>query len=473
MQQEQNQNKMGTVPVPKLLLSMGIPMMLSMLGQALYNMVDTFFVSRIPGTELVPNLGEKAINALTLAYPIQMLIISLIVGVGIGTNSMLAQSLGRKDRERASWIAGNAMTICFCFFVGVFLFGIFGAQAFIDSQTRDPLVAELGTTYLRIVTLFSLGTIGYMCVEKVVMGCGNTKATMIGQMAGALTNIVLDPILIFGWLGLPALGVRGAAYATVIGQFVSFFIIAYVYFFRTKELDKGWRYLRPRKDILKPFSVISIPSIFQQIMNPIMMYGMNLVLGTISDAAVTAYGVYYKLQYFVTMPVFGLNNASIPIIAYNLGAKNKERIAQTIKYALLDVGVMMAFFLVILQVFPGPIVGIFSLGEESRTLCITAVRIITVGYLLVSSNIILQGACQALGNGVYSLIITMLRYAVVVLPLAYVFTLTPVAKTLVWASVPIAEAVACAVAALLTRRLYRAKTVSLVPFDSCVAKAGR
>lgn len=434
-------------------------MMLSMVGQALYNMVDTFFVSRIPDTAQVANMGDKAINALTLAYPIQTLIIALIVGVGIATNSLLAKSLGCKDRERASRIAGNAMLICFCFFVAVFLFGVFGARAFIGSQTKDPVVAEMGTAYLRIVTIFSLGTIGYMCIEKVVMGCGKTKATMIGQLSGAVTNIILDPILIFGLLGLPAMGVRGAAWATVIGQFVSLFVIAYVNFFRNKEIDSGWRYLRPQKEILKQFSIISIPAIFQQIMTPVLSYGMNLILGSISAAAVTAYGVYYKLQYFVTMSIFGLNNASIPVVSYNLGAKSKERISQSIKYALLDTAVIMAVSMAVLELFTGPIVGLFSLADESRALCITAVHIITWGYLFVGANIILQGVCQALGNGVYSLIVSLLRYAAVVLPLAYVFSRTPVGDTLVWAAIPIAETVACAVAVILTRRLYKTRVL--------------
>ncbi len=458
---ETKQNKMGTAPVPKLLLSMGVPMMLSMVGQALYNMVDTFFVSRIPDTAQTADMGDKAINALTLAYPIQTLMIALVVGVGIATNSLMAQSLGSKDRERASRIAGNAMLICFCFFAAVFLFGVLGAQAFIESQTKDPVVAELGTVYLRIVTIFSLGTIGYMCIEKVVMGCGNTKATMIGQLSGAVTNIILDPILIFGLLGLPALGVRGAAWATVIGQFVSLFVIAYVNFFRNKEIDSGWRYLRPHREILKEFSIISIPAIFQQIMTPVLSYGMNLILGTISAAAVTAYGVYYKLQYFVTMSIFGLNNASIPVVSYNLGARSKERISQAIKYALLDAAVIMGVSIAVLQILAEPTVGIFSLGEESRALCITAVHIVTCGFLFVGTNIILQGVCQALGNGVYSLIVSMLRYAVIVLPLAYIFARTPWAETLVWTALPIAEAAACVVAALLTRKLYKARAATL------------
>ncbi|MGN0968065.1 MAG: MATE family efflux transporter, partial [Oscillospiraceae bacterium] len=253
----------------------------------------------------------------------------------------------------------------------------------------------------------------------------------------------------------------GAAWATVIGQFVSLFVIAYVNFFRNKEIDSGWRYFRPQKELIRRFAAISIPAIFQQIMTPVLSYGMNLILGTISATAVTAYGVYYKLQYFVTMSIFGLNNASIPTVSYNLGAKNKERIFQAIKYALLDTTVIMAVSVAVLQIFTGPIVGIFSLGEESRALCIRAVHIVTCGYFFVGANIILQGVCQALGNGVYSLIISVLRYAVVVLPLAYVFARTPWAQTLVWTALPIAEAAACVVAALLTRKLYKARVAVL------------
>ena len=455
------QNKMGSVPVPKLLLSMGAPMMLSMLGQALYNMVDTFFVSWIPDTAEVAQMGDKAINALTLAYPIQMLMIALMVGIGIATNTMLAQSLGQKDRERASRVAGNAMMISLCFFVVVFLFGLFGARAFIASQTRDSVVVELGTTYLRIVTLLSFGTIGYMCLEKVVMGCGNTKATMIGQLSGAITNIILDPILIFGLLGLPALGVAGAAWATIIGQFVSFFVIAYINFRKNKEVDSGLKYLRPHKVILKTIFTISFPATVMQVLTPVMSYGMNLILGTMSSFAVTAYGVYYKLQYFVYMAAYGLNNASISITAYNLGAKNKKRISLSIRYALTYVLIIMTVGVALLQIFARPLVGLFSIAEESTNLCIWAVHIASLGFFFGGANIMLSGICQALGNGIYSLIVSLLRYVVVALPLAYVFTLTVWGGTLVWAALPIAEAVACAVAALLTRKLYKKRVAVL------------
>lgn len=451
------QNKMGAMPVPRLLLNMGVPMMLSMVGQALYNMVDAFFVSRIADTAQVTEMGDKAINALTLAYPIQMLMIAVVTGIGIGTNSLLAQSLGKKDRQRASWIAGNAMMFCLCFFAVIFLFGLFGARAFICSQTRDPVVIDLGTTYLRIVAVFSLGAIGYMCLEKVVMGCGNTRATMIGQLSGVITNIILDPVMIFGF----SMGVAGAAWATVIGQFVSLFVIAYVNFFRNRELDSGLKYLRPRKDTLKSIFHIGVPAIIMQILTPVMSYGLNLILGTISSYAVTAYGVYYKLQYFMFMAIFGMNNASIAAVAYNLGAKSKSRIYQIIKFAVIDAVVIMAAGILVLQLFAGPIVGIFSVAESSANMAVWALHVITWAFVFSGINIILQGVCQALGNGVYALAVALLRQLVIVLPLAYVFSRTAWAGALVWWAIPIAEVAACAVAVLLTWKLCKKRVAVL------------
>ena len=457
MKDERKQNKMGAMPVPKLLLNMGVPMIISMVGQALYNMVDAFFVSRIPDTAQVAEMGDKAINALTLAYPIQMLMIAVVTGIGIGTNSLLAQSLGRKDRERASRIAGNAMTICLCFFVIMFLFGLFGAEAFIRSQTKDPVITELGTTYLRIVAVFSLGAIGYMCLEKVVMGCGNTRATMVGQLTGVITNIVLDPVMIFGF----GLGVAGAAIATVVGQFVSLFVIAFVNFFRNKEIDSGWKYLRPRRDAMESIFAIGLPAIVLQVLTPVMSYGLNLILGTISAYAVTAYGVYYKLQYFMFMAIFGLNNASIAITAYNLGAKQKDRIVQSIRYAVFYAVAIMVVGVIVLQIFARPIVGIFSVAEESANLAAWALHVITWAFVCSGASIILQGVCQALGNGVYSLIVSLLRQLVIVLPLAYVFSRMASAAALVWWSIPIAEVIGCAAAVILTWRLYKARVAVL------------
>ena len=451
----QGGNKMAEMPIKNLLLNMGAPMMISMLGQALYNVVDTFFVSHIPDTAQIADMGDKAINALTLAFPIQMLIMALGVGTGVGINAMIAKNLGRGDREQASRTAGNAMFVTLCYFVLIFLFGLTSSEVFINSQTADTVIAGMGTTYLRIITVFSLGTLGYMCLEKIVMGTGKTTITMICQLAGAMTNIILDPIMIYGLLGCPAMGVAGAAWATVIGQFVSLIVIAVAFFKKGVGLESGMRYLKPEKKTLGSLYAIGLPAIVMQILTPIMSYALNLILGTISVSAVTAYGVYYKLQNFIFMPGYGLNNASIPIISYNFGAKNKARVSQTIRYGLLYVSVIMLIGIALLQLFARQIVGIFSVTEESHQLCVLALRIITCGFFFAGANIILQGVCQALGKGGYSLVISLLRFVVLALPLAWALSLTENAASLVWLSLPVAEAGACLVAVLLTRKTYQ------------------
>lgn len=461
MAQTVKENKMGAMPVPKLLLNLGIPMMLSMLVQALYNMVDTFFVSHIPDTELVAEMGDKAINALTLAYPVQQMMIALMVGIGIATNTLMAQSLGRKDRERGNRVAGNAVFLTLCIFAACFLFGAFAAGAFIRSQTSDPVAAQMGTTYLRIVCMGSLGTIGYMGVEKIVMGCGKTRSTMVAQMAGALTNIILDPIMIFGLLGLPAMGVAGAAWATVIGQFVSLFIILYVRYFKLPEVDRAMRYWKPDRAILKEFFSIGVPAAVMQVLLPIMSYGINLIFGRISAHVVTAYGVYYKMQYFVYMAVYGLNNASISTTAFNYGAGNKTRVAQTIKYAVLYGSVITLLGTAVTQLFASPLVGLFSVSGETARICVTALHIASLGFVFGGADITLSGVCQGLGNGMYSLLYSLLRYIVVLLPLAFVLSLTASAAETVWWSIAAAETVTCVVAAILTRRLYRKRTAAM------------
>ncbi len=447
-------DKMAEMPIRNLLLNMSAPMMISMLGQALYNVVDTFFVSHIPNTAQIADMGDKAINALTLAFPIQMLIMALGVGTGVGINAMIAKNLGRGNREQASRTAGNAIFVTLCYFVLIFLFGLTSVKAFIHSQTTDMVIAEMGTTYLRIITVFSLGTLGYMCLEKIVMGTGKTTITMICQLAGAMTNIILDPIMIYGLLGCPAMGVAGAAWATVIGQFVSLIVIATVYFKKGVGIESNIRYLKPERQTLGSIYSIGLPAIVMQILTPIMSYTLNLILGAISVSAVTAYGVYYKLQNFIFMPGYGLNNASIPIISYNFGARNKQRVSQTVRYGLIYVSVIM-IGIALSQLFARQIVGIFSVTEESHQLCVLALRIITCGFFFAGANIILQGVCQALGKGIYSLVISLLRFIVLVLPMAWALSLTENAASLVWLSLPVAEAGACVAAILLTRKIYR------------------
>ncbi len=440
---------------------MGLPMMLSMVSLALYNIVDTFFVSRIPDTAEVMLMGDKAVNALALAHPIQVLIISLGVGVGIGVNTQTARDLGRGDHERASRIAGNAVLIGAFIYLLMLIFGIFGAEGFIRTQTDSDLIAGMGTAYLRIITILSLGTVGHMCLEKVVMATGRTTSTMIAQLAGAVVNIVLDPILIFGWLGFPEMGVVGAAIATVAGQFVSMFLIIFFLIRNCKEIQIKLKYFLPDGEILKPTLAIAGPATLMQLAAPVLNYGMNLILGSISPSAVTAYGVYGRLQYFVTMPIFGLNNASIPSTAFNRGTGRFDRIREIIKYDMIYDAVVMAFFILILQIFAGQIVGIFSISGESFGFAITAVHIVICGYFFLGSNILLQGVCQALGKGMHAMLITFIRSVIVVLPLAFAFSRMPVAGVLTWAALPIAEAAGLVFSIIFVRNAYR-KAVSNV-----------
>ncbi len=455
------QNKMGVMPIPKLLMNLGLPMIFSMVIQGFYNVVDTYFVSQIADTAAVADMGDKAINALTLASPIQMLMIALMVGIGIPSNALMAKNLGKKDRESASRVAGNVLMLSSCVYVLFLLFGLIGARAFIATQTGDPLIADMGTAYLTIVTVFSFGSIGQMGIEKLEMGRGNTRATMIAQLVGALSNIVLDPIMIFGMFGLPAMGVRGAAIATVIGQCLGCLVLVYVHFFRNHEVDHGLRYLLPDKRILKSMAIIGLPATAMQLMSPIMAYGMNLILGSISGWAVTAYGVYHKLQYFVFMAAWGLNNANIPTTAYNYGTGSKRRVEQTLKYGMLYVMVIMAAGLIVLQVFPRQLVGLFDVAPETTQLCVTALRVAGWALLAGGANVVLQGICQALGNGVISMIVTALRYVIVPLPVAFLIARSVLAESLVWIAVPAGEYAGLVVAVVLACRLWK-KRVSVL-----------
>lgn len=460
-------NKMASMPVPKLLLNMGLPMMLSMVSLALYNIVDTFFVSRIaePGTNLlntlgisggtITDIGDKAVNALTLAYPIQMLIIALGVGTGIGINTQTAHHLGRKENEQAGRIAGNAFLIALAYFIIVLLFGIFGAGAFIKSQTQDPVIQMLGTQYLQIVTIFSLGTFGHMCLEKAVMSTGRTVATMAAQLTGCIVNIVLDPILIYGLLGLPTLGIRGAAIATAIGQFVSFFMIAFVMIWRCPEIRFSFKFLKPDGNVMKHIFAIAGPAIIMQLCNPVMNYSMNLILGNISVSAVTAFGVYGRLAYFVSMLIFGLNNACIPSASFNRGANNYTRVKQVILWGQLYGAILMTICILVLQIFARPIVAQFEITETSAALCCRALHIVTCGYYFMGSTLLLQGTCQALGKGVRSLITTLIRCIIGLLPLAFVLSMLPNAENIVWFAIPTAELIAFIVAVIFTVTAYK------------------
>lgn len=457
MEGNNSMNKMGTEPIKKLMFVTGMPMILSMILQALYNIVDSYFVSCIEGTASIPNMGEYAVNALTLAFPIQMLIIAVGVGTGVGVNALLPRSIGQGDRKKASCIAGNSIFIGICTYVVFLIFGLIGVNAYITSQTADSLIIEMGNSYLTICTTLSFGVILFMIYEKLLQGTGRSGLSTIAQVAGALTNIILDPILIFGYFGLPVMGIQGAAYATVIGQIVSCILgIVFHHNSNNKDMDCNLHYMKPRKHIIGEIYKIGIPAVIMQALMSFMTYGVNIIFGTVSSAMVTAYGVYYKIQQFVLFAAFGMNNAIIPIISFNYGKKDKDRINDSIKYGMIYTLIIMIIGFIFLQVFAYKIIDIFAISKGTQDLCVMDIRIITFGYLFIGANIAYQGIFQALGCGISSLVVSLLRQIIVVLPLAWVLT-KYASNNVIWAAFPIAEACALLIAMILMKKIYNEK----------------
>jgi putative MATE family efflux protein len=454
---EKPQNKMGVAPVGKLLLAMGLPMILSMMVQAFYNIVDSYFVSQMPGV----GVGENGLAALTLAFPIQMLMIAIGVGTGVGINALLSRSLGMGDREKASRIAGNAVFLGVCTYAAFLLVGLFGVNAYLRSQTSDPAILQMGGEYLTICTTLSFGAILAMIYEKLLQGVGRTIPSTIAQLVGAVTNIVLDPIMIFGWFGFPALGILGAAYATVIGQVVTLIFSAAFHHARNKDLDTGFANFKPSGAVIGEIYKIGVPAIIMQALMSLMTYGVNIIFGRISTAVVTAYGVYYKIQQFVFFAAFGMNNALIPIVAFNYGKRDKQRVNDGIKYGMIYTLAIMLFGAVLLQIFAKPLIGLFAMSGATLRLCVTAIRVITLGYLFAGANITLQGVFQAFGNGVHSLLVSLLRLIAVTLPVAFLLTTLNNAENAVWWAFPIAEGVALVIALMMMKHTAKAHIAPL------------
>ena len=451
MEEKQITNKMGIEPVGSLILKMGIPMILSMMLQAFYNIVDSYFVSSMEG------VGDAAVNALTLAFPIQALMVALAIGTGVGVNSLLSKFLGMGDRKTASRIAGNAVFLSVCTYILFLIFGLFFVDAYISSQTSDPIIQEMGCSYLKICTVLSFGSVIYMIYEKLLQGTGKTVLSTIAQVSGAITNIILDPIMIFGMFGCPALGIAGAAYATVIGQVVSLVLGMIFHHTKNKEIETKAEYLVPDKEIITAIYRVGIPAIIMQALMSVMTYCINIIFVRVSGSVVTAYGIYFKIQQFVFFAAFGLNNAIIPIVAFNYGMRDRARIFKAIRCGLLYNATIMLAGAVLLQVFGKQIIGIFDVSTEVKELSIQAVRIVTLGYILVGANVIFQGIFQALGEGIKSLVISAIRLIIVVLPLAYFFTTLPNAQNIVWAAFPIAEACGLVVSILFMSRVSKNK----------------
>ncbi|MGN0171406.1 MAG: MATE family efflux transporter [Acutalibacteraceae bacterium] len=450
-----SKNKMATVPIKKLMLTMGLPMILSMALQALYNIVDSAFVSNMPQN------GEEALNALTLAFPIQMLMVSVSIGTGVGVNALVSRSLGQGDREQANKAAGNALFLAGIIYIAFLLFGLFGVPSYIASQTGNLQIAKTACTYLSVCCVVSFGIAFFSVYEKLLQATGRSLFSTIAQIAGAVTNIVLDPILIYGLCGCPALGAAGAAYATVIGQIVSLVLALIFHLTVNKEIQNGWRYVRPRGRVIKQIYTIGLPAIIAQALMSVMTYGLNIILGQIDESAVTAYGLYYKIQQFVLFAAFGLRDAITPIVSFNYGRNSTERIKDGIRFGLLyTVGIMLVG-LVVLELFAEPLTGVFGLSGQTQELCVSAMRIISLSFLCAGINIAAQGIFQAMEGGVQSLVISVCRQFLFVLPVAWAFS-AAIGYALestwtVWLTFPIAETVTAVFAVLMLKHLYKQK----------------
>lgn len=452
LNQEGTTNKMGTESIPKVMLGMGIPIILSMVLQACYNIVDSMFVARIPDTDGIINAGECAVNALTLAFPVQMLIVAFGIGTGVGVNALLAKSLGQRDAEKVAKAAGNGVSLALIIYAVFLLFGLFGVKAYIGSQTKDAVILTMGSSYLSICSVVSFGIVLFSIYEKLLQSTGKTVYSTIAQVSGAVVNIVLDPIMIFGYFGLPATGIRGAAYATVIGQIVSMLIAMYFHYRKNKEVKAGLNYLKLEGGIVKEIYAIGLPAIIMQALMSFMTYGVNLIFGTVSQAAVTAYGIFYKIQQFIFFAGFGLRDAITPIVSFNYGMGDQKRVRQGIFYGLLYTEVIMLIGLAGLEVFAKPLIGLFAMSGETEGLCVMASKIIATGFLFAGGNIAIQGVFQALGCGLDSLIVSLLRLCIIVLPLAWVFARMENAVNMIWWAFPIAEFVAVIAAVLFLLR---------------------
>ena len=449
------ENKLGTMPVRLLLLNMGIPMILSMMLQAVYNIVDSAFVSNMASG------GEQALNALTLAFPIQMLMIAVSIGTGVGANALLSKSLGQGDPEKASRTAGNALFLGIVITAACVLFGLFGAGAYIATQTSNPVILEMGTDYLTVCCVISFGAVFFALFEKLLQATGRSMFSTVSQIIGAVVNIVLDPIMIYGLLGCPELGVRGAAYATVIGQIAAAAAGLIFHLKFNRELNKSPRYLKPDGAVIRGIYAIGLPAIIAQALLSLMTYGMNRILGRIDEAAVTAYGLYYKIQQFLLFAAFGLRDAITPVVSFNHGKRDKIRIRAGIRYGLLYTLANMTAGVILIELLARPFSGIFGLSGATQELTVGAMRVITLSLVFAGANVAFQGVFQALDAGPQSLVLSVCRQFLFVLPVAFVFSLIvghDLSRLwLVWLTFLIAEGATVLIALGFMRKIRREK----------------
>ncbi len=441
------ENKMGIMPVGKLLVNMALPMILSMLVQALYNVVDSIYVSQI---------SESAVTALSLAFPVQNMQIAFSVGLGVGINSMLSKSLGEKNQENANKTAGNGVFLMLLVSVAFMLFGLFGVRPYFEMQSTVTETVEGGITYTRICSLLTAGLFIQILFERLLQATGRTVYTMWSQVAGAVVNIILDPILIHGWFGLPAMGIAGAAWATVSGQWVGAFLGLYFNLKHNPEIQFARKYVIPDRNIIRAILSVGIPSIIMNGIGSVMNFAMNQILQGFTETATSVFGIYFKLQSFFFMPLFGINGATISIIAYNYGARNPQRIIKTLKISgSIAVSIMIVGFLVF-QFAPDLLLRLFNPSDAFMSMGRSALRTISWCFPFAAVCLVLSACFQAMGNGIYSTIVSLFRQMAALLPAAYLLSLTGNVNN-VWLSYPIAEIVGCSVTLFFFLRIYRQK----------------
>ena len=450
------ENKMGTMPVGKLLINMATPMIIAMLVQALYNVVDSYFVSRISDDEAIK---ESAIAAMSLSFAVQNILIGFATGIGVGVNALLSKSLGEGNQDRANRTAGNGvvlMVICTVIFI---FFGLFGARSYFDLMSDTPLTVEFGTQYIRICCLLSLGIFIEILGERLLQASGRTIYTLVTQGTGAVVNIILDPILIFGIGPFPRMGIAGAAVATVVGQWIAAILAVFFNLKYNPDIRFSLSCLKPKKEIIVPTLTVGIPTVVMTSIGSVMNMGINGILQGFTqygEVPVNVFGIYFKLQSFFFMPLFGLNNATISIVAYNYGARRPDRIVKVLKVVCIGALAFMLIGLGVFQTIPQVLLGIFDQSETFLNLGCRALRTISLCFPMAAVCIALGASFQALGNGIYSTIVSLCRQLIVLLPAAYLLSLSGDVNA-VWWAFPIAELMSMATTAVLFLRIYRQK----------------
>ena len=420
----ERENIMGTMEINPLLVKLSVPMMISMLVQALYNVVDSVFVSWV---------SEEALTAVSLAFSLQNMMIAVGVGTGVGVNAMLSKSLGEKNQKRANATAENGIFLSACSFLVFLVIGLTCIKPYFYAQTSDDAIALQGIRYLSVCCIFSLGLFTQTMGEKLLAATGRTQLSMISQLVGAVVNIILDPIFIFGYCGQALSGTTGAAVATVIGQFCGAGMTLYFNTRKNPDIQLDFKGFRPSAKAIGRIYTVGLPSIAMQCVGSLMTFGMNLILMAFSSTAVAVFGVYFKLQSFVFMPIFGLNNGMVPIISYNYGARRPERVRKTIRLAVCYAEGIMVLGFCIFEFFPGQVLGLFSASQAMLTIGIPAMRIICLHFLLAGTSIVLSSVFQALGNGLFSLIVSVCRQLFVLLPAAWLLAQTGSVNNVWWA----------------------------------------